>query len=364
MGKLEIVKVGSTEIRLHECGDGLWRWHYYDGGRRKSASAKLLADAKDRAKGHLESNLKGRKHHRDLSDSEASLFNEWMKARKKSPTLKAAADEYLQTRTQAGLSEHHLRTLRQDLDNLAESFPVSVSSITAGDLEGYLNGLKCGARRRNNVRQVMISLFRWCRERGKIPDERTAADLTTKSKELKRPVTVFTAGEIDEIFRACGEEWRPALAIQAFAGIRTEEVSRLVWGDIKIEKRLIDVPADSAKTGRRRLVPIHDNLVTFLDRPGAAKEPIAPVEGMEPLVKRLVRKGIKWKKNALRHSYGSYRCAKIADVPRVAFEMGNSPAMVLKNYNEAQELADAIAWFNVTNTYPRKIIKITKAKAA
>jgi hypothetical protein len=34
--------------------------------------------------------------------------------------------------------------------------------------------------------------------------------------------------------------------------------------------------------------------------------------------------GIKWKKNALRHSFCSYRLAVIEDAAKVAYEAGNS----------------------------------------
>lgn len=36
-------------------------------------------------------------------------------------------------------------------------------------------------------------------------------------------------------------------------------------------------------------------------------------------------KKVKWKKNALRHSFISYRVAETQDVPKVALEAGNSP---------------------------------------
>jgi hypothetical protein len=41
---------------------------------------------------------------------------------------------------------------------------------------------------------------------------------------------------------------------------------------------------------------------------------------------------MKWKKNALRHSYISYRVAECADVARVVDESGNSPAVIKSNY--------------------------------
>jgi hypothetical protein len=41
-----------------------------------------------------------------------------------------------------------------------------------------------------------------------------------------------------------------------------------------------------------------------------------------------------WKKDVLRHSAASYWLAVEPDVPRIAMELGNSPAVLFKHYRE------------------------------
>ncbi len=53
------------------------------------------------------------------------------------------------------------------------------------------------------------------------------------------------------------------------------------------------------------------------------------------------------KRNALRHSYISYRLAKIKDTPRVALECGNSPTMIFKHYRELVLPSEATKWFSI-----------------
>jgi hypothetical protein len=120
------------------------------------------------------------------------------------------------------------------------------------------------------------------------------------------------------------------------------------------EKRLIEVSTTISKTRRRRLVPIPDNLLAWLPESPDPDEMVAPYEGTEPLIKRLERAGIEWKKNGLRHGFGSYRCAVLRDVAGVAFEMGNSAAIVMAHYNEAQELATAVEWFGLVPAGKRR----------
>jgi hypothetical protein len=56
-------------------------------------------------------------------------------------------------------------------------------------------------------------------------------------------------------------------------------------------------------------------------------------------------KQVKWKKNALRHSFISYRVAAIQNVAQVALEAGNSPQIVFAHYRELVRPAEAKALF-------------------
>ena len=58
-------------------------------------------------------------------------------------------------------------------------------------------------------------------------------------------------------------------------------------------------------------------------------------------------KVLEWKHNALRHSFISYRVADTSDVPKVALESGNSPAMIFAHYRELVTPADAKSWFAI-----------------
>jgi hypothetical protein len=56
---------------------------------------------------------------------------------------------------------------------------------------------------------------------------------------------------------------------------------------------------------------------------------------------------VELKHNALRHSFISYRVAQIQDVPQVALEAGNSPAMIFGHYRELVTADDAKKWFSI-----------------
>jgi integrase len=83
-------------------------------------------------------------------------------------------------------------------------------------------------------------------------------------KETKSAVAIFTPENITELLTKADNTLRPFLALGAFAGLRTAELHRLDWSEIDLDRGFITVAASKAKTRRRRLVPISDNLKLWL----------------------------------------------------------------------------------------------------
>ncbi len=117
------------------------------------------------------------------------------------------------------------------------------------------------------------------------------------------------------------------IAIAAFAGLRRAEIYRLEWKEVNLIRGYITVAVDKAKTQARRLVPIAPNLRGWLEAVPVKEGLVVDYDpGYVSSVFRAA--GIKEKRNALRHSYISYRVADIQDVNKVALEAGNSPEVI------------------------------------
>jgi hypothetical protein len=56
---------------------------------------------------------------------------------------------------------------------------------------------------------------------------------------------------------------------------------------------------------------------------------------------------VKWKRNALRHSFGSYRMEAVKNAGQVALEMGNSAAVVMKHYFDIVEARAAKEYWDI-----------------
>ena len=79
---------------------------------------------------------------------------------------------------------------------------------------------------------------------------------------------------------------------------------------------------------------MHENLSAWLAPYRVKSGPIfdiAPDNRIEKVVKA---SGVKWKRNGLRHSFGSYRMEQTKNEGQVALEMGNSPTVVKDHYME------------------------------
>jgi integrase len=281
--------------------------------------------------------------------------------------LPDAVEEMLADKEREGVSKVYLNVLRVYLGQLAKAFHCQVRSVTASQLGDYFRGMDVSARSKNNSRQTVGTFFKYCRERGWLPKDHDGIALVPKFKEQAKGIEIFTPSEMSQFLRYARPEMVPFLAIGAFAGLRSAEIERLDWAEVRLTDRFIEVQASKAKTASRRLVPVTENLAKWLTPHAQNEGRVVPFDyvakeigslveetnaGLKDAVKAAGRDPekatqAKWKKNALRHSFISYRVADIQNVAQVALEAGNSPQMIFKNYREVVRPAEAKAWFAI-----------------
>lgn len=341
----EAVRVGALSAHLWLASDNRWKWHAYEAGRRVLYSAKDLHKARQRAKEQLVAMRDGKTAMADLSPSEVSEFVAWRAARIESPVVAVAVQKYLAHLASRRVQE--TRMIKSDLDKFAEAHRCKMSEVTVEQVAAYLEQLGVGPRRYNNVRTTLVSLFRWARTTGLLPDGMTAPERTHTKVLPKTPVAIYTPKQFYDLLATAPKEWRLGLAIGGLAGLRSEEIAGLRWEDIKLSRKLIEVRAEICKTGKRRLVPIVPALAKVIKASApCAHKMVTPRERIDNVAKRIRRAGGLWVKNGLRHSFGSYRTAAVKSVGQVALEMGNSEAMVRKHYLEIVDAKAARQWFD------------------
>ena len=143
---------------------------------------------------------------------------------------------------------------------------------------------------------------------------------------------------MSKLLTAADTDFLPYIALIAFGGVRREELHKgLPWSAVNFERATITVPAAIANTGRKRKIDMQKNLIEWLAPYSRKAGAIFDRDPRKRIMKVVKASGVKWKRNGLRHSFGSYRMEQTHNEGRVALEMGNSPKIVKDHYFEIVE---------------------------
>jgi integrase len=265
-------------------------------------------------------------------------------------TVPEAVARFVAAKEAEGISPHYRKDFRFMLERgLAEAFHCNLSAVTADDLRAYLNAKTCGNVAKNNQRRVIVAMFNFAKETGWLPpNEATAADALGTYKVKEKDVTIYEPGEVGRLLEHADENFLPWVALIAFGGVRHEELHKgLAWHDIDFAKGTLIVPAAIAKTNRKRKIDMSENLRAWLAPYAARRGPIFATDPDGRIGKLSKAAGVPWKRNALRHSFGSYRMESVKNAGQVSMEMGNSAAVVFKHYHEIVDASAAAAYWNL-----------------
>lgn len=298
--------------------------------------------------------------------------------RRKKTTPKRVEDvvaELLEVKKARGGSIRYLEDLRSRLNRFGKSFQKEIGNVTTAEIQEWLDGQKeISPQSHVNFRRVINLLFKFAVARGFAMDNPVDGCERVKVRNTGTK-EVFTPAQVTRLLQAASPDYLPALAIGAFAGIRSAEIERLSWSDIDFTARHIVVSAGNAKTASRRIVAMPDNLCAWLapyaNRTGKiwqgthedfyqAQQDTAAATEVQPDALRNIAavEPVKWKSNALRSSYASYRFALTNDAGRVAGELGNTPAVVHKHYRELVKPKEAEKWFGILPEQPANVLPV------
>jgi len=272
-----------------------------------------------------------------------------------------AVDGLIAAKTTKGVSQVYLADLRYRLGVFKAAFHCDISALVPDDVASFFNGLKLSPRSYNNFMRTLRTFFGFAQRHGWLSKEADLLARVEKRSEKRAPVEIFAPKELTALFERASVEVAPALALAAFAGLRSAEILRLDWRDIERHAGFIEVAAHKAKTATRRIVPLTDNLARWLaiaPRNGACVWPHSKDRFFKAMRCAADNAKIKWKQNALRHSFISYRLAEIQDVNRVALEAGNSPQMIFRHYRELATPEQARTWFAIAPEAAPNVVPI------
>ena len=264
------------------------------------------------------------------------FYLEHLERTKDSVFVSVAAADFQESKKRAKLSATHLDDLRLRLGRFVAAFGNRpIKGIVASEIESWLHHLALSPQSINNYRAIVHAFFEYALKRELV--EKNPVTSVDKVKLVDKAPEIFTPEQLANLLAAAGPSLLPALALQAFAGLRTAEVLRLEWSDVDLVRGFVTVAAHKSKTARRRLIPIAQNLAEWLRPYAQMSGPVystktrnyhADIEALRSSI------GLStWPNNGLRHSFASYHLAKHQNAPQLALEMGHStPRMIFDNY--------------------------------
>jgi integrase len=261
--------------------------------------------------------------------------------------VRQAVQELISNRKDAGFSMRYCGDLKIRLGRFAKAFAErTVATITTKEIDAWLESLGVGPVTRNTFRRDVRTLFSFCTKRNYCAEN--PATSATRAKEPSRDVEVLTVEDARLLLAASSPEMLPYWAIGLFAGLRSSEILHLQWADIDFDDALITVR--SAKTGRKRFVKMHPNLLAWLApyrmKAGAVVPPVNFRQKTDE-DKAAAGLGERWPINGARHSFGSYWLAQFNDINALALQMGNSPQVIEKHYKRAVKPKEAHRYWEI-----------------
>lgn len=212
------------------------------------------------------------------------------------------------------------------------------------------------------------AFWNWSAEKGWCQADTFKGVKLPKSTTSKGDIAILTPAEVETLLHTAEKHFPVAVAsyaLQLFAGIRAEEITRLEARHVSTDG--IEMPASVTKKGRRRHITPNPTLAAWLE-----KFPFAPCPNWRrvdravrylagwnlapdpDLVKpALVTKDKTprpdWPQNALRHSHASYAVASGASLETLLFEFGHtaSPAVLRAHYVGKASKKSALEFYSI-----------------
>ena len=234
---------------------------------------------------------------------------------------------------------------------------ISTSSITS-----WLELMQRSQRTKQNYLNALKELMKFAVARGYTENSPTDAITPNELKQIlgrkkESEPSILTVIDAKKLLLCAQKNSQLGLlasvTLGLFCGLRTEEIKRLDWSSVQLERRILTASPSVAKKRRIRTVTIPENAAILLKQISKDKGPVAPnnysSQFQKNFYKLIQSSGLHWKTNAMRHSFGSYHYALLGDSVATSREMGhkNGDDILFSYYRALVSSEDAIQYFNI-----------------
>jgi len=166
-------------------------------------------------------------------------------------TFEDAAREFLVAK-KPGLSERTHETYKLQLERafafIGERF---VASLRREDMAELVSGLLAKGYSPQTVKTTLTPVSRVF-DYARVPNPVKALDRDERPKPEPREQRILSKAEIQKLFSACSDTYRPVIQTAIFTGMRQMELLGLTWADVDFETQTIRVREQLSRSGGRK----------------------------------------------------------------------------------------------------------------
>jgi integrase len=246
------------------------------------------------------------------------------------------------------ISQRHFTSMRETLKKFESQFGTfHVKFLSGAEIKAWIASLPLAVKTRNRHLGYIRNILSLAREWNLLdadPFERVNGFHDRKARQ----VAILTPEQTEVFLRAVDPDFIPFFALSAFSGLRREEIIRLDWSEVKLDRNLIDLPFSKSKNNRRKLIEIPANLRSWLASRALEAGSVMPRKKLQLAFERAAKEaGISpWPQNALRHSFCSY-AVELRGFEWTAAQADHSVKMLRDHYWETTTKADAERYFSI-----------------
>ena len=124
-------------------------------------------------------------------------------------------------------------------------------------------------------------------------------------------VPILAPEELTKFLSFVPKDFIPYFVLNAFTGLRGDEIKKMDWSEVKLDRSLIDLPFIKSKNRKRKLIEVPKNLLAWLKPFEKETGSLMPRQKLQLAFEKAAKDSnlLPWRQNCLRHSFCSYAVA-------------------------------------------------------